>query len=288
MLRFRWEDLPGEARAQVEDRFGPVDSAVSAGPGLTPGVAAHLTTLRGGIFVKAIPSRSPALLHYERELAVNATLPDGVPAPRLLWSGRAAGWLLLAFEHVPDARETVLSPRSPDVAAVLDTVACLGETLTPCPWPDAPGVAEKVSVMRQRAEAAPTDGLYAAALHGLDLDDLSGASLLHADLHEGNLLLAGGRVHVIDWSLAACGATWVDLALLVPRLIAAGHTPEQAEGLASGIPAWKSAPEGAVTGLAAVRGMFCSHMAASGPEHLRARRERTAAACRAWLEYRLR
>lgn len=286
MTRLQWADLPGEARAQIEARFGPADGAVSAGPGLTPGVAAHLTTERGGIFLKGIPLRSPARHHYERELAVNTVLPGGVPAPRLLWSGRAAGWLLLVFERILDARQADLSPESPDVDAVLDAVTCLGEVLAACPWPDAPGVDEKFDVMRRRAQAE-LGGRYAEALYALDLREFGGSALLHADLHEGNLLVTHhGRVHVVDWSLACRGPAWMDLALLVPRLIAAGHTPAQAEALAATVPAWKAAPPAAVTALAAVRAGFAAHMARHGPGHLRARRERTAAACRAWLAYR--
>jgi hypothetical protein len=287
MVRYRWEDLPDEARTHIEAYFGPVRGAVSAGPGLTPGVAAHLSTERGGVFLKAIPSRSPALRHYERELAVNNALPHDVPAPRLLRSGYAAEWLLLVFQHIPDAREADLSRGSPDVATVLDTVACLGETLASCPWPDAPGIEEKIGAMRQRAESAITGGRGAEALHGLDLDDLSGSALLHADLHRGNLLVADGRMYVVDWSLACRGAAWVDLALLVPRLVAAGHTPQQAEALVGRVPTWKTAPSAAVTGLAAVRAGFCEYMACHGPDHLRPRRERTAAACRAWLDHRM-
>ncbi|MBB5133969.1 hypothetical protein HNP84_003695 [Thermocatellispora tengchongensis] len=41
-----------------------------------------------------------------------------------------------------------------------------------------------------------------------------------------------------------------------------------------------------MTGPAAVQGLFTLHMALHGPEHLREKRARTAAACHAWLVHR--
>ncbi|MFD8561690.1 hypothetical protein ACWDOR_26590 [Streptosporangium canum] len=70
------------------------------------------------------------------------------------------------------------------------------------------------------------------------------------------------------------------------ELILAGHTPEQAEALAEQVPAWKAAPEAAVTGLAAVWSLFREYVARNGPERIRASRACAAAAGRAWVEYR--
>jgi len=281
--RFQWCDLPAAARDAVEDRFGPVRRAVSAGPGLTPGVAAHLITASGGVFLKAIPLRSPALGHYEAERGVNTALPAGVPAPRLLWSGRAGGWLLLVFRHLAGARHADLTPGSPDIPRVLDTITGLAAALTPCPYPDAPDITGKISGMRRRALQL---GVGTAELQHLELGVLRGTTLLHADLHDGNLLVAGGRVHVIDWSLACRGAAWVELALLAPRLVAAGHPPRQVEALLSSAPAWRDAPADAVAALAAVSWAFSTAMAERGPHELRARRRRAADAAAAWLTYR--
>jgi len=286
--RFQWPDLPEAAREAIQRRFGAVHDAVSAEPGLTPGVAAHLTTPGGTVFLKAIPLRSPALPHYLRELNATTALPAGVPAPSLLWSGRADGWLLLVFQHIPGARHADLTPGSADIPRVIAAVACMGEMLTPCPWPGAPDITEKIDGMRRHAEPELGTGPAAEAFRALDLDAVRGSTLLHADLHEGNLLINSRGVHVIDWSLASQGAAWVDLALLAPRLVAAGHTPEQTETIMTQAPVWRTAPAEAVTGLAAVSYAFSSAMASRGPEDLRQRRRRTADAAAAWLTHRLR
>ena len=48
-----------------------------------------------------------------------------------------------------------------------------------------------------------------------------------------DLLLAGERVRVMDWSLVCRGPAWADVAILVHRLIMAGHPPERAERIAA-------------------------------------------------------
>lgn len=127
-----------------------------------------------------------------------------------------------------------------------------------------------------------------AARQQLRLDDLAGDTLLHTDLHEGNLIAGRDGLHVIDWGLAARGAAWVELALLIPRLIMAGHTPVQAETLAAQLPVWKTAPAEAVTGLAAVWSLFREFVARYGPERIRASRATAARAGRAWVAHRMR
>ncbi|GAA4590511.1 hypothetical protein GCM10023194_47550 [Planotetraspora phitsanulokensis] len=107
------------------------------------------------------------------------------------------------------------------------------------------------------------------------------------DLHEGNLLAGPNGLQLIDWGLACRGAAWVEPALLIPRLILEGHTPAQAEALVAQVPAWKSAPPEAVTGLAAVWSLFREFVARYGPEPIRTSRARAAAAGRAWVKHRL-
>ena len=81
---------------------------------------------------------------------------------------------------------------------------------------------------------------------------LDGDALLHTDLQPGNLLINDGAVTVIDWAWASRGASSIDPAFMVIRLIAAGHSPESAESWVSQIPAWQAAPADAVTAFAAV------------------------------------
>jgi hypothetical protein len=288
-----WDDLPATVRGDIEAACGTIRHVTPIPPGLTAGTAARLDTVTGPVFVKALPDDSPSAPLYQRELHVNATLPDALPAPALRWGGHRAGWVTLAFDHVTAHHDVDLAPGSRDLDDLVDLVAALGDALTPNPADEVPPVTGNVAFLLRRADAvlaAPPADLeslpcYQRACAGFDLDALAGDMLLHADLHEGNLI-AAERLHLIDWGLACHGAAWVETALLIPRLIAGGHTPEQAEALAAGVPEWKSAPEAAVTGLAAVWSLFREFVARNGPQQIRESRARAAAAGRAWVEYR--
>ncbi|MEV7011601.1 phosphotransferase [Streptosporangium sp. NPDC051022] len=294
MTEHRWDTLPTEVRDTVTAVCGPIQQAMSLPGGLTAGLAARLDTTAGPVFLKALPDDAPSAPLYQRERLVGAAIPSGVPSPRMLWSGHTAGWIVLLLEYIETAGEVDLSPASPYLPDVIDLIRVLGEILTPNPGADVPPVSDNVEFLCKRADAllaAPPSDLeslaaYQHARAGLNLDALAGATLLHADLHEGNLLAVPGGVRVIDWGLACQGATWVETALFVPRLILAGHTPEQAEQLATQVPAWKAAPESAVTGLAAVWSLFREFVSRNGPAGIQASRAAAAAAGRAWVEYR--
>ncbi|MFI6801718.1 phosphotransferase family protein [Streptosporangium canum] len=294
MTGYGWGDLPAEVRDAVEAECGPIQHAASLPSGLTGGTALSLGTPHGPVFLKALPTDSPSAPLYQRERLVGAVLPEGVPAPRMLWSGNTAGWITLMFEHLDARREVDLGPASPDLGDVMDIVRVLGEILTPNPGAKVPSATDNVQFLMRRADALLADPpsdlaslpAYRAARARLDWDAIAGGTLLHADLHEGNLLAGPAGVRLIDWGLACQGAAWVETALLIPRLILAGHTPEQAEALAEQVPAWKAAPEAAVTGLAAAWSLFREYVARNGPERIRASRACAAAAGRAWVEYR--
>lgn len=288
--RPQWDDLPRGARAAVESKCGAVLKAESASDGIMPGVAARLHTESGRVFVKAIPNHSRAVRLYVRERDANLALADGVPAPRMLWSGDAEGWMLLLFEFIERGRSADLSPTSPDLPGVLDALSRLGRAGGPLP-----PVSVNLEVLREKAAAllaqnldGPQWGMYADALDRLSWTALAGDALLHYDLHGGNLLTAGGRTYLIDWSFACRGAAWIDAAMLVPRLVGAGHTPAQAESLMAAVPAWKAAPADAVTGLAALWTMFREYKTLHGPQEGRAFRARAAEAGRSWMRHRMR
>lgn len=133
----------------------------------------------------------------------------------------------------------------------------------------------------------PQDLPPADALSALPFAALEGNTLLHYDVHSGNVLIAGGETYVVDWSFACRGAAWIDAAMLVPRLIEAGHTPGQAEALVDGLSGWKTAPADAVTGLAALWTMFREYKAHCGPPESRGFRARAAEAGHAWVHHRV-
>ncbi|MFI6595016.1 phosphotransferase family protein [Nonomuraea sp. NPDC050536] len=292
MDRPQWEQLPAAVRNEVQDAVGLVLKAEAAHQGLMPGIAATLHTESGGrAFLKAISVDSPAARLYERERWAGTILPADAPTPRMTWSSDAHGWIVMLFEHIDGCRVD-LSPGSSDVPEVLNTVRELGALAAP--GNGSPLVADNVEfllakgrhLMAKPASEVPSQALYAAAIDGFDIDELAGDTLLHYDLHAGNLMVTGQGVRVIDWGFAADGAPWVDAAMLAPRLIEAGHTPGQAEELLSEVPAWASAPERAATGLAALWTLFRLYKAMYGPEDGREFRTRAAEAGRAWVEYR--
>jgi hypothetical protein len=98
---------------------------------------------------------------------------------------------------------------------------------------------------------------------------------------------ADGAVLAVDWAFACAGAPWIDPALLVPRLIEAGHSPGSAKRLVARLPAWRSAPASAVTALAALWTMFREYKALYGPGSARPFRAQAARAGYAWVSHRM-
>jgi hypothetical protein len=69
----------------------------------------------------------------------------------------------------------------------------------------------------------------------------SGSTLTHTDWAPHNVLVATDRVRLIDWAWPTLGAAWTDPAHWIIRLIAAGHTAQQAQAYALRLPAFATA-----------------------------------------------
>jgi hypothetical protein len=287
-----WESLPPGRIAAIETVTGPVVKAESVKGGLMPGLAAVVHATNGRYFIKGVPADRPAARLYEREMAASLALPASVPAPRMRYSSSDDGWLVMAFDYL-DVRDADLSPGSPDLESALAALT----TISAAPaWGAAPPVTVNVIALQDKAAALlakQPDGLpwdlYRAAVEGFDIDTLAGDRLVHYDLHAGNLKATGDKVVMaVDWAFACAGASWVDAALLVPRLIEAGHSPVTAERLVSRLPTWQTAPAPSVTALAALWTMFREYKARYGPADAHAFRRQAARAGRCWVEYRTR
>jgi hypothetical protein len=284
MERFTWERLPEPARVAFEAEFGRVLSTATTPAGLTVGIASRVETERTTVFVKAVPRRSPAWPAYQREWAVAASMPTAVPAPRLLWVSDA-GWLTLVFEHV-GGRHADLAE---DADAVMNALVVMRDELTPAPVdiPSVTGEGEKLSALLAGARsAAEVPASYRAVLDDADLTLFEGEGLVHGDLVPGNLLVAGAKVMVIDWAMAARGAAWLDAALLITPMIAAGHSPADAEAWAAGHPDWTAVPSAALDLLAVMRSAFLMEKAEHGPEWLREERRSSLWAHQEWARHR--
>jgi hypothetical protein len=187
-----------------------------------------LETGSGPVFLKGLTKDQPGVVTQQKEADL-APAVAGV-SPHLLWHEQVDGWDLLAFEAVEDARHADYAPGSPDVPKVLAMLDRLAAV--PCP---------------------PVSMFAAERRWGKMLDDpadaqrFAGASLLHTDWHQFNVLITNSRAWLIDWAWAARGAAFIDPALVVPRLIAAGHTPGEAEGWVQKSAAWQDADQESVT-----------------------------------------
>jgi len=91
-----WFDLPSSARTGIERRLGGAVSAFDpAAGGFSDGVLGLVTTVAGGVFIKAVPSDSSSAVDYRTEAAVSQILPSGVPTPRLRFTFEEHGWHLM-------------------------------------------------------------------------------------------------------------------------------------------------------------------------------------------------
>jgi len=222
-MRIDFDQLPLPVRAAVQAHTGAVRRARSAEAGTNSAIAAILDTESAGrVFLKGVPERHDAVIGQQREARVSPYVEE--ISPRMLWAETVSGWDLVAFNVVEAARHADYTPGSPDLpklAAVLNTLA-----KTPCP---------------------PVPMMSAGRRWGGFLNDpddvrlLAGPSLLHTDYHRGNVLITADRAWLVDWALATRGAAFIDLACLVPRMIAAGHSSNEAEAWASKHTTWQDA-----------------------------------------------
>ncbi|WP_250028800.1 phosphotransferase [Paractinoplanes maris] len=197
--------------------------------GVVSDVAVILETDTSRVFCKGVASDNPLGWMHRNEARINASLPP--PMPRLLWQVDRDGWLLLGFEYVA-GRHPDLNPGSSDLPAVAAALSAMATMLTPCP-------AAKV----QPATTRWADHIPAEMVEG--------NTLIHTDVTPYNFLLHDGGVTLVDWSMPCRGAAWIDTALMAIRLIRAGHSPEQAEAWARGIPVWSTGRHEAIDAFAA-------------------------------------
>ncbi|MEU3574187.1 aminoglycoside phosphotransferase [Kitasatospora sp. NPDC036755] len=219
--RASWADLDGSVRLAVAARLeGPILAAEPVPTGFNSEIAVRLVTTEGSVFVKGLRLGHPRVWTQRREAEVNAFLP-GI-APKMLWHLEVDGWSLVAFEHV-EGRHADYGAAE-DLELMVDVLSRLGRT--PCP-----------PIELRRAEQQ----------WALYVDDptvparFAGDALVHTDLNNENVLIPQDRAFLVDWAWATRGAPWIDPALWVIWLIAAGdHSPAAAEAWAAGVPAWET------------------------------------------------
>lgn len=226
--RLEWPHLPPPVRTAVEERCGSaVVEAISQGGGFTPGFASVLVCEDGSRhFVKAASSRAQRIFaeSYREEARKLRSLPDTIPAPRLLWV-EDGDWVVLGLEYVA-ARAPKRPWRGDELDLCLDAAEIVADELTPVPegmdldpvaveLADWPGLWDAVADRDARAHADE-----AAALAATFAQVTGGETLVHTDLRDDNVLLTDdGRALFCDWNWPVVGAPWLDslILLISPR-----------------------------------------------------------------------
>ncbi|HVB46302.1 MAG TPA: hypothetical protein VNF47_26840 [Streptosporangiaceae bacterium] len=92
-----------------------------------------------------------------------------------------------------------------------------------------------------------------------------GDALLYTDINPDNLLVTDNGVSVVDWSWPTRGAAFIDPACLAVQLVAAGHTPDEAEQWAQRCTAWQSADPEAINAFATATVRMYRHFESRDP-----------------------
>lgn len=301
-MRLPWRQLPAGLRQAIERELdAPVLSAVSAQAGFSPAFAGRVTTEAGAHFIKAtgadLNPDSPAF--YAQEARIAASLPEGVPAPRLQSTVEWDSWIALVFEHI-DGHNPVTPWRRDELDRVLGAVRDLSGALTPAPIA-APLASEHFTMSLNgfgRLLAEPLAGLDAWTRRHLErLAELEaraphaarGETLLHFDLRADNIVLTADRVYFVDWPWVAIGAPWIDVLGMAPSItMQGGSSPEE---IVAAFPAFTGvAPDDVSAVLASLAGFFTRGALQPPPPGLPTLRPFQAAqgeVARAWLARRM-
>jgi hypothetical protein len=239
-------------------------STETAAEGLNSAAAIFVRTATTTVFVKGLRTDHPGVVTQGREAMIN---PHVLPvSPRLRWHiDDVGGWNLLGFDCVC-GRHADYTPGSPDLAKVIAIMRRLGETRCP----DLP-----VKQADQRWAAYVDDPA--------DLEHLRGDALLHTDYNPLNVLVSDRGAHLIDWAWPTRGAAFIDPACLILRLIAAGHTPAQAETLVAQAPTWKQAANRAINTFAVASSRLWTQIAIDDPHPWKSH---MATAAEQWVQHR--
>jgi aminoglycoside phosphotransferase (APT) family kinase protein len=235
-VRVHWNELPGRVRDAIEERIGGrVVEAVTQPGGFSPGLAARLLIEDGRrVFVKAVSERANpvSLAMHRREAEVVAVMPASAPVPRLHWTYEDDGWVVLGFEDV-DGRHPALPWQEEDLDLVVRSLQEMSALLTPSPIESETASSRFAGHIQgwKRALVGNEDRLDPWAMRNLerlaDLEALApaaaaGETLLHFDTRADNLLIAGGRLYVVDWPSACIGAPWIDWVAMGPSVAMQG------------------------------------------------------------------
>lgn len=261
LQRTHWEDLSENLRSVIQGHTGPVLKAQTVSKGLNSEIAAVLRTSTGKVFIKGLRSDHPRVRTQQMESMINPYVAQ--IAPRLRWHVETYGWNVLGFEHI-DGRHADYSPGSSDIPKVVDAIRLLGQVQCP-------------DLLLKRAEQR-----WAPYMD--DTSALRGDALLHTDINSLNVLI-NGTACIIDWAWPTRGAAWLEPACFIPRLMAAGHTPADAEVWAQQTPSWGATPRKEIDAFVAASFRVWTEIAQADPQPWK---KSLALMTEQWMRYRRR
>lgn len=218
-VRPRWDTLPVDLRRAVESRLGaPVAQARSQDSGFTPGLASRLLLADGRrVFVKAASSQAAPWVvdAYRRECAVTATLPDGVHAPRALWTVEDDPWFVAVLEDV-DGRHPQRPWRQDELARVLAMLTENARLLTPPPAAlAAPLLADELATELDRVRRLDLPWRDTCVDLAEQVLASPATTVVHTDVRDDNVLLTSDGAVTVDWNFVAAGPAWFDVVSLL-------------------------------------------------------------------------
>lgn len=176
-----------------------------------------------------------------REIKHTQVLQGNPRVPKLLRSFEKENWVTLIYEVV-EGKHPDLPWRMDELEFVLNELALLSASITPCPQPEIfdrleDNIREEFMGWNKFARANSVMDLKDEWI-GSHLDMLvrlenkgptaaKGNSLVHADLRADQIILASGKAVFLDWPHAMIGAPWVDFLFLFPSIELRGG-PEMA------------------------------------------------------------
>lgn len=280
-----WHDVPAPVRDTVIEHVGNIVAAVPATAGQNCDLA-HTLRRTGGlppVFLKGVRGVS-LRMRWLRNEAASSGLVSGL-APSVLFTADVDDWFLVGFEFVA-GRPASFAPGSSD----LDVVAAAVDRIAATP-------AQELRPLHDRWATGGWWGKAGAVAPGLvdgfDLDKLDeiadgaatavhGHQLAHTDPHEHQFLIDDSGVHVIDWGRPAAAAPWVDAAFLVIRLIAAGHSPADAEQWARSLDCWRRVTTNDLVSFSAYVAGLWSYRSVTSPQPGSSRLARVAREYASW------
>ncbi|MFE2040801.1 hypothetical protein ACFXAZ_07670 [Streptomyces sp. NPDC059477] len=259
-------DLPASAiEALIRPHVGEVSVVQRTVRGFSSDLTAQVDSARGRFFVKAVRNRPGGrVASLARERLIN---PYVRPiSPPIRWDVKDADWIVLGFTWA-EGRSASLRPGSADLPGVVELVESIGVINLPHP---ARGWAE---TRWDRFTESESEAVL-----------LQGDALLHTGINPGNVLVGKRGLWAVDWAWPTRGAAFIDPALLVLQLVAAGHDPAGAESWVSPCEAWSKADPNAIDAFAAATLRMYRFRVSRKPGT--SWLETMVAACEAWSGYR--